>query len=98
MTRDPGLAAWLQVTLTPGITDLFGTAVAMIPLVKEKRVRGLAVTSLRRLDAIADVPTLKFQVYQISRGMSIIVPKGWGDSVPKEEFGHFHQVTTEFHF
>lgn len=50
----------------PALTDLvggqvsyyFGTANALIPLVNDKRLRALAVTSLKRIEALPDVPTL----------------------------------------
>jgi len=35
-----------------------GTANAMIPQVKQNKVRGLAVSSLKRMEAISDLPTL----------------------------------------
>jgi tripartite-type tricarboxylate transporter receptor subunit TctC len=50
----------------PALTDLvggqvdfyLGTANALIPLVSQKRVRGLAVSSLKRIDAVPELPTL----------------------------------------
>jgi tripartite-type tricarboxylate transporter receptor subunit TctC len=50
----------------PALTDLvggqvdfyLGTANALIPLVNSKRVRGLAVSSMKRMDAVPDLPTL----------------------------------------
>ncbi len=50
----------------PALNDLLGghidfyvgNANAIIPQVKEKRLKGLAVTSLKRIDSIRDVPTL----------------------------------------
>lgn len=50
----------------PALTDLLGgqvqfylgTANAMIPQIKQNKLRGLAVTSLKRMEAISDVPTL----------------------------------------
>ena len=35
-----------------------GTAAAMVPVVKDGRVKGLAVTSLRRMPSLPDIPTL----------------------------------------
>lgn len=50
----------------PALTDLLGghiqfyagNANAIIPHVKEKKLKGLAVTSLKRIDSIPEVPTL----------------------------------------
>jgi tripartite-type tricarboxylate transporter receptor subunit TctC len=50
----------------PVVTDLIGaqidfyvgTAAGLVPVVQDKRVRGLAVTSLKRMPNLPDVPTL----------------------------------------
>lgn len=60
--------------------DLYmGTAPGVMPAIKDKRVRALAVTSLKRLPALPDVPTLDESVakgLEIGAWSGIMAPAG----------------------
>lgn len=72
---------------TPALTDIlgghievyFGAMVSVLPHVKSERLRGLAVTSLKRVAAVRDLPTLDEQGlkgYETGSWFGMAVPTG----------------------
>jgi tripartite-type tricarboxylate transporter receptor subunit TctC len=71
----------------PAITDtmsgqtqfLFGSIAAVMPIVKQGRLRGIAVTTAKRLPALPDVPTLDesgVKGYDVVLWHGLVGPKG----------------------
>jgi len=71
----------------PAITDtmagrtqfLFGSIAAVLPIVKQGRLRGIAVTTSKRLPALPDVPTLAesgVKGYDVTLWHGLVGPKG----------------------
>ena len=71
----------------PAITDtmsgqtqfLFGSIAAVMPVVKQGRLRGIAVTTIKRLPALPDVPTLDesgVKGYDVVLWHGLVGPKG----------------------
>jgi tripartite-type tricarboxylate transporter receptor subunit TctC len=71
----------------PAITDtmsgqtqfLFGSIAAVMPVVKQGRLRGIAVTTAKRLAALPDVPTLAesgVKGYDVVLWHGLVGPKG----------------------
>lgn len=71
--------------LMGGQVDLYmGTAPGVMPAINDKRVRALAVTSLKRLPALPEVPTLSESVakgLEIGAWSGIMAPPGTPDAV-----------------
>lgn len=65
--------------LESGALDLsFNNAASMLPLVRAKRLRGLAVTTSQRCDALPDVPTVAEaanQAYALDNWLGLVAPR-----------------------
>jgi len=63
---------------------MFMTATAAVPLVRAKRLRGIAVTSISRLPALPELPTIAesgLRGYQSNQWYGLIAPAGTPDEV-----------------
>src|SRR5207253_2640408 len=70
----------------------FGAVTPAVPLIKDGKLRGLAVTSKARSKALPDTPTMAEAGYPEVEGASwvaIVVPKG----TPQEIVAQLHQMT-----
>jgi tripartite-type tricarboxylate transporter receptor subunit TctC len=63
---------------------MFMTATAAVPLVRAKRLRGIAVTSISRLPALPELPTIAesgLRGYQSNQWYGLLAPAGTPDEV-----------------
>jgi tripartite-type tricarboxylate transporter receptor subunit TctC len=79
MTHVPykGTAAGLNDLLAGQIQFVIGSLPAMIPLVKANRLRGLAVTTVKRVNAVPDIPAVAETVpgYEAANWAAVWGPK-----------------------
>lgn len=84
MTHVPykGVGAALNELLGGQIQLIVGGMAGMIPQVKLNRVRGIAVTTARRSNAVPDIPTVAETVpgYEVVQSFAVLGPK----ALPKE--------------
>ena len=68
----------LNDLLSGQIQIFFGSLPAMIPDIKSKRLRGIAVTTARRSNALPEIPTIGETVvgYEAVAGPAVLGPKG----------------------
>jgi tripartite-type tricarboxylate transporter receptor subunit TctC len=85
LTRIPfkGESPALQALISDDVQMSFNSLVALQPFVDAGKVRLLAVTSLRRVDAFPDVPTVAETVpgFEVSAWFGLLGPKGLPDNV-----------------
>jgi tripartite-type tricarboxylate transporter receptor subunit TctC len=66
--------------LVAGRIDMFiGAINSLLPLIKEGKLRPLAATSLKRIPALPDLPTLAesgFPGFEVSSGVGLVAPAG----------------------
>jgi tripartite-type tricarboxylate transporter receptor subunit TctC len=81
----------------PVVTDLlggrismfFGNVTAVLPLVQEGKLRGLAVTSLKRVAAAPDLPTMAesgFPGFDATASFGLVAPAGTASTTPVAQF------------
>ena len=73
-------------------TFMFDTTVTAVPHVKAGRLRALAVTAMKRSDALPDVPTmdqLGLKGYEITQWLGVLAPAG----TPKPVIDKLYQAT-----
>src|SRR5215510_12489255 len=65
--------------LVAGRIDMFiGAINSLLPLIQEGKLRALAVTSLKRVASLPDVPTLSetFRGFEVGSGIGLVAPAG----------------------
>jgi len=89
----------------PAITDtmsgqtqfLFGSIAAVMPVVKQGRLRGIAVTTTKRLPALPDVPTIAesgVKGYDVVLWHGLVGPKGLPRAIVERVNGELNKALT----
>ena len=89
----------------PAITDtmsgqtqfLFGSIAAVMPVVKQSRLRGIAVTTTKRLPALPDVPTIAesgVKGYDVVLWHGLVGPKGLPRAIVDRVNGELNKALT----
>ena len=89
-----GAAAAVPDLVSGRVTMFFGTVSVLLPLVRDGKLRGLAVTSARRSSAIPDLPTiaeLGFQGFEATAWYGLMAPSG----APRPIIERIHSETVK---
>jgi len=89
-----GAAAAVPDLVSGRVTMFFGTVTVLLPLVRDGKLRGLAVTSARRSSAIPDLPTiaeLGFQGFEATAWYGLMAPSG----APRPIIERIHSETVK---
>jgi tripartite-type tricarboxylate transporter receptor subunit TctC len=87
-----GAAPVITDLLGGRLTMFFGNVTSVLPMVQEGKLRGLAVTSLKRLAATPDLPTLSetgFPGFDATASFGLVAPAG----TPPEIIDKIHRET-----
>jgi len=87
-----GVAQLLPDLLSGRITMQFGNISSLLPLVREGKLRGLAVSSLKRAPLVPDLPTMAesgFPGFEATAWFGMLAPAG----TPEAIVGKLHQET-----
>ena len=79
-----GATAAVPDLLAGRVTMFFGTVATLMPLVREGKLRGLAVTSAKRSPAAPDVPTmveLGYEGFEVTAWYGLLAPAGTPEPV-----------------
>ena len=79
-----GISGVMPDVLGGRLTMVFGNTTATLPLAREGKVRALAVTSPRRMAAIADLPTMAesgFPGFDATAWFALLAPAGTPDAI-----------------
>jgi tripartite-type tricarboxylate transporter receptor subunit TctC len=79
-----GITAAIPDLLTGRVSMMFGTVVNLLPLTREGKLRGLAVTSASRFSAAPDLPTMieaGYPEFDLSAWYGLLAPAGTPDAV-----------------
>jgi tripartite-type tricarboxylate transporter receptor subunit TctC len=79
-----GITAAIPDLLTGRVSMMFGTVVNLLPLTREGKLRGLAVTSARRFSAAPELPTMieaGYPDFDLSAWYGLLAPVGTPEAV-----------------